>query len=90
MAIPVVESSALGPIRAQHPQLLRDATVAETFSTLVEAALERIKRCKFKALVLTVDSAGHPRLENSLRNGLTELATGDFWGTLGQLPDMRC
>lgn len=44
MAIPVVESSALGPIRAQHPQLLRDATVAETFSTLVEAALEHLER----------------------------------------------
>lgn len=55
---------------------------------VVEAALERIRQCSFKALVLTVDSAGHPRLENSLRNGLTELATGDFWGTFRELPQL--
>jgi isopentenyl diphosphate isomerase/L-lactate dehydrogenase-like FMN-dependent dehydrogenase len=55
---------------------------------VVEAALERIRRCNFRALVLTVDSAGHPRLESSLRNGLTELATGDFRGTLSELPQL--
>ena len=55
---------------------------------VVEAALDRIGRCKFSVLVLTVDSAGHPRLENSLRNGLTELATGGLGNLVSQLPQL--
>jgi isopentenyl diphosphate isomerase/L-lactate dehydrogenase-like FMN-dependent dehydrogenase len=55
---------------------------------VVEAALERIRRCKFTVLVLTVDSAGHPRLENSLRNGLTELATGGIANLISELPQL--
>ncbi len=55
---------------------------------VVEAALERIRRCTFSVLVLTVDSAGHPRLENSLRNGLTELATGGLGNLISELPQL--
>lgn len=55
---------------------------------VVEAALERIRRCGFPVLVLTVDSASHPRLESSLRHGLTELATGGIGNILSQLPQL--
>lgn len=40
----MVDGVSLQPIRAQHPDLSRDATVAESFSALAEAALDHLER----------------------------------------------
>jgi CHAD domain-containing protein len=40
----VADSSTKEPIRARHPELSRDATVAESFSALAEAALDHLER----------------------------------------------
>jgi isopentenyl diphosphate isomerase/L-lactate dehydrogenase-like FMN-dependent dehydrogenase len=85
------------PHGAGHPMEAIDAVAAQPMwyqlyhyggRDVVEAALERIRRCRFSVLVLTVDSAGHPRLETSLRNGLTELATGGIANLVSQLPQL--